>query len=131
MSPADYIAAVAALTADPQTCAWAWSILSSDDQGANSRGAEPYAIEGRIIGGGGATSVRIMPARGAHRGFWATSIASTHGNKPTGSAVYAASSAITLARAAMPHRVRVARDAAKRAQDAYDALLADASKVSA
>lgn len=131
MTPADYLAAVAALMADPQTSGWAWCVLYSDDQGANSRGAEPYAIEGRIIGGGGATSVRITPARGAHRGFWTTSIASTHGNKPTGSAVYAASAAITLARAAIPARLRSARAALAVAQAAYDALTADASKVSA
>jgi hypothetical protein len=131
MTHADYLAAVAALMADPQTRAWAWSILLSDDQGANSRGAEPYAIEGRIIGGGGATSVRITPARGAHRGFWTTSIASTHGNKPTGIAVYTATAAITLARAAIPARLRSARDALNAAQAAFDNLAADAIMVRA
>ena len=130
MTPADYTAAVAALAADSSTCAWAWTVLYSADEGYTGRDREPCAIEGRIIGGGGATTVRITPSRGAHRGCWTTAIASPHGNKPVGGCCVVAQAAIAMAREAMPMRLRAARDALARAQDAYDNLAADASKVS-
>lgn len=131
MIAADYTDAVAALAADPSTCAWAWTVLYSADQGHTGHDREPCAIEGRIIGGGGATAVRITPGRGAYAEHWTTAIASPHGNKPVGPAVYVAAAAIRMARDAMPMRLRAARDALARAQDAYDNLAADASKVSA
>ena len=131
MTAADYTAAVSALAADSSTCAWAWIVLYSADEGYTGRDREPCAIEGRIIGGGGATNVRIKPARGALTGMWTTTIASPHGNKPVGPVVYVAAAAIAMARDAMPMRLRAARDALARAQDAYDNLAADASKVSA
>lgn len=130
MIAADYLAAVAALMADPQTSGWAWCVLYSGTDSVNDRGVMPYAIEGRVLGGGGATTVRITPSRWPDQTTWTTA-AGPSDNRPRGDAVTVGVAAIALARAALPRRLSDAATVLARAQAAYDALLADASMVAA